>query len=102
MKLKRTVKAQSPKKERNNNNTNSNKEKRRGSRSGQRMNPGRAKGYAARRRIPVRPEDMQQDICSYFQQKLLKNLAKPGIIFVTHSPSSWDPEWIVREEWFGR
>ena len=44
---------------------------------------------------------MQQDVCSYFQQKPLKNPAKPDIIFVTHGPSPWDPEWIVREEWFG-
>ena len=96
MKLRRTMKAQSPKK----------KEKKKGivmiKKKKKKKDPGQARGYVARRRIPVRPEDMQQDICSYFQQKLLKNLAKPGIIFVTHSPSSWDPEWIVREEWFGR
>ena len=60
MKLRRTLNAQSPKKkekERNNNNNNNNnnkKEKRRGSRSGQRTcskkkDPGRAKGYVARR-----------------------------------------------------
>ena len=28
-----------------------------------------------------------QGLCSDFQQKLLKNLAKPDIIFVTHDPS---------------
>ena len=44
---------------------------------------------------------MQQDVCSDFQQKPLKNPTKPGIIFVTHGPNPWDPEWIVREEWFG-
>ena len=91
MKLKRIMKAQSSKKkekERNNNN----KEKRRGSRPGQKKDPGQARGYAARRRFPNRPEDMQQDVCSYFQQKPLKIPAKPGIIFVTHGPSPWDPE----------
>ena len=100
MKLRRIMKTQSSKKkekERNNNN----KEKRRGSQSGQRKDPSQARGYAARRRIPVRPKDMQQDVCSDFQQKPLKNPAKPGIIFVTHGPNPWDPEWIVREEWFG-
>ena len=76
MKLRRTMKAQSPKrkeKERNNNNNNNNKEKRRGSRSGLRKDPDWARGYAARRRIPISPKDMQQDVCSYFQQKPLKN-----------------------------
>ena len=66
------MKAKSPKKKEKERNNNNNKEKRKGSRSGQRKNPGRAKGYATRRRIPVRPEDMQQDVCSYFQQKPLK------------------------------
>ena len=65
MKLRRTMKAQNPKKkekERNNNNNN-NKEISRGSPPGQRKDPSRARIYAARRRIPVRPEDMQQDVC---------------------------------------
>jgi len=97
------MKVQNPKKkekERNNhnNNNNNNKEKRRGSRSGQRKDLGWARGYAARRRIPVRPEDMQQDVCSYFQQKPLKNPTKPGIIFVTHGLNPWDLGWIVREK----
>ena len=35
-------------------------------------------------------------------KKAVKNPAKPSIIFVTHGPSLWDPEWIVREKWFGR
>jgi len=54
------MKAQSPKKEEKerNNNNNNNKEKRRGSRSGQRKDPGRARVYAAR--ISIRLEDMQQ------------------------------------------
>ena len=55
MKLRRTMKAQNPKKkekERNNNNNN-NKGKRRGSRAGQRIgskkkDPSRARGYVAR------------------------------------------------------
>ena len=34
-------------------------------------------------------------------KKPLKNLAKSGIIFVTHSPNLWDLEWIVRKKWFG-
>ena len=34
-------------------------------------------------------------------KKPLKNPAKLGIIFVTLGPSLWDPEWIVREKWFG-
>ena len=59
MKLRRTMKVQSPKKkekERNNNNNNNNKEKkRRGPKLGQ------ARGHAARRRISVRPKDMQQE-----------------------------------------
>ena len=45
---------------------------------------------------------MQKDVCSYFQKKPLKNPVKPGIIFVTHGPRPRDPEWIVREKWFGR
>ena len=63
-----------------------------GSRPGQRKDLGWVRGYAARRRILIRPEDMQQDVCSYFQQKPLKNPAKPGIIFVTHGPNPWNPE----------
>ena len=67
MKLRRTMKAQNPKKKEkernNNNNNNNNKEIRRGSPPGQRKDPSRARGYVARRRIPVRPEDMQQDVC---------------------------------------
>ena len=35
-------------------------------------------------------------------KKAIKNPTKPDIIFVTHSPSPWDPKWIVREKWFGR
>ena len=35
-------------------------------------------------------------------KKPLKNPAKSSIIFVTHGPSPWDPEWIVREKWFGQ
>ena len=36
-------------------------------------------------------------------KKAIKNLAKkPGIIFLTHGLSLWDPKWIVREEWFGQ
>ena len=35
---------------------------------------------------------MQQDVCSYFQQKPLKNPTKLGIVFVTHGPSPWNPE----------
>ena len=61
MKLRRTMKAQRPKKkekERNNNNNNNNKVKKRGSWSGQRKDPARAKGHAARTLIG--PEDMQQ------------------------------------------
>ena len=54
MKLRRTMKIQSPKKKekkRNNNNNNNNKEKRRGSQLGQRKKKdyGRARGYATRR-----------------------------------------------------
>ena len=55
MKLRRTMKAQNPKKKEkeNNNNNNNNKEKRRGSWSGQRTcskkkDPSRAREYAAR------------------------------------------------------
>ena len=54
MKLGRTMKAQSPKnkeKERNNNN---NKEKKE-------VDLGQARGHSVIRRIPVGPEDMQQD-----------------------------------------
>ena len=110
MKLRRTMKAQSSKKKKK-------KEiviiikRRRGLRLGQ------ARGHAAR--ISVRPEEMQQGsqsgqrICSKKNQhqgpmyvqthtKAIKNLEKPGIIFVTHGPSPWDLEWIVREKWFGR
>ena len=36
------------------------------------------------------------------KKKSLKNLAKSGIIFETNGLSPWDPEWIVREKWFGR
>ena len=35
-------------------------------------------------------------------KKPLKNLARSGIIFVTHSLSPWDSKWIVREKWFGQ
>ena len=60
MKLRRTMKAQNPKKKEkernnnNNNNNNNNKGKRRGSRAGQRIgskkkDPSRVRGYAARR-----------------------------------------------------
>ena len=55
MKLRRTMKAQNPKKkEKERNNNNNNKEKRRGSRSGQTTcskmkDPSRARGYAIRR-----------------------------------------------------
>ena len=34
-------------------------------------------------------------------KKPLKNPAKSSIIFVTHGPSLWDPELVVREKWFG-
>ena len=91
MKLRRAMKAQSPKKKEKERN---NKEKRRESQS----------------------EDMQQGssqrICNkknqhqspmYVQISRKKNPAnKIGIIFVTHGPSSWDPEWMVKEKWFGR
>ena len=72
MKLRRIMKAQNPKKKEKERNNNNNKEKRRGSWLGQRKDLGRAKGYAARKRIPIRPKHMQQDVCSYFQQKPLK------------------------------
>ena len=39
-----------------------------------------------------------QNIC----KKPLKIQQKPGIIFVTHGPSPWNPEWIVREKLFGQ
>ena len=55
MKLRRTMRAQSPKnneKERKNNNK---KKKKKG------LGLGQAKGHAARRRISIRPEDMQQE-----------------------------------------
>ena len=42
-----------------------------------------------------------QGVCSDFQQKPLKNPTKPGIIFITHGPSPWDPMLAVREKWFG-
>ena len=34
------------------------------------------------------------------KKKTIKNPTETGIIFVTHGPSPWDPEWIVREKWF--
>ena len=37
-----------------------------------------------------------------FPAKVIKYLIKPGIIFVTHGPNSWDPELVVREKWFGK
>ena len=82
---------------------------------------GQVRGHAAR--ISVRPEDMQQDehqgpwtlMCpfeslrkgpwlTYEKAKVYVQISskKLGIIFVTHGPSLWDPEWIVREKWFGR
>ena len=110
MKLRRTMKAQNPKKKEKERINNNNKEKRKGSRPGQRKDPGQARG-----RIPIRPKDMQQEegsqsdqgICSKMyvhisNKKPLKNPTKLGIIIVTHGPSPWDPEWIVREKWFGR
>ena len=36
-----------------------------------------------------------------FLAKAIKNPAKPGVIFVTHGPSLWDPKLVVREKWFG-
>ena len=57
MKLRRTTKAQSPKKkEKERNNNNNNKEKRKGSWSGQRKDPSRARGHAGR--ISVKLDDM--------------------------------------------
>ena len=35
-------------------------------------------------------------------KKAIKNPEKLGLIFVTHSPSPWDLELIVREKWFGQ
>ena len=35
-------------------------------------------------------------------KKPLKNPTKLGVIFVTHGLNLWDPEWIVREKWFGQ
>ena len=48
-----------------------------------------------------------QGVCLDFQpkkkkKKTIKNPTEPGIIFVTHGPSPWDFEWIVREKWFGQ
>ena len=40
-----------------------------------------------------------QDVCLDFQQIAT---TKPGTIFVTYGLSPWDPEWIVREKWFGQ
>ena len=91
-----------------------------------------------KKRISVRPKDMQQGsrskdmqqeehqgprtlICPFealrrgpwltygkakvcvqiSNKKTIKNPAKTGIIFVTHGPSPWDPEQIVREKLFG-
>ena len=101
MKLRRTMKAQSPKKKEKERTNNNNKEKKKrisvrpeeGSRSGQRKcskkkDFGQIRGYAAR--------------CMFiFPTKAIKKSAKPSIIFVTHGPSPWDPEWIVREKQFG-
>ena len=72
MKLRRIIKAQNSKKKEKERNNNNNKEKRKGSQPGQRKDPDQARRYAARRRISVGPEDMQQDVCSYFQQKPIK------------------------------
>ena len=99
MKLRRTMKAQNPKKKKKEINNNNNKEKRRGSQSSQRTcskDLGQARGYAVRR-INIKA------LCMFRPtQRPLKIQQNPGIIFVTHSPSPWDPEWIVRKEWFGR
>ena len=77
MKLRRTMKAQSPKKkekERYNNNNNNNKEKKKRIPSRQEEGSRAVKGHAAR--ISVRPENIQQEestsrpyVCSDFQQK---------------------------------
>ena len=54
--------------------------------------------FEALKRGPWLTHGKNQDIC----KKPLKIQQKPGIIFVTHGPSPWDPKWIVREKWFGR
>ena len=42
------------------------------------------------------------DIANQLTTFPVRNPTKLDIIFVTHGPSPWDPEWIVREEQFGR
>ena len=82
MKLRRTMKAQNPKKkekERNNNNNNNNKEKRRGSRSGQRTcskDLGQARGYAAR----ISTRGYAARYMFIFPTKAIKNLAKNQVL----------------------
>ena len=79
MKLRRTMKAQSPKKkekERNNSNNN----KRRGPRLSQALDV----SFRNLEKRTLADIWESQGVCLDFQQKAIKNLAKLGIIFVTH------------------